>query len=107
MTRFTITVPEQYNDSSPVSPDYFETFEQRLLNIAPGFTLTNSIGAWRDDSGRVYHEPVRVYAVDCDDDSGPAFHELAVDVALELEQEAVYVTAAPIAPSLVASPVAA
>lgn len=101
MTRFTLHVPEQYNDGAAVDPAYFtDAVEPAILALSGGFTLTHGIGAWRGDD-TVYREPVRLYAIDAEHDLGPALTAVAEGVARHLEQEAVYLTAQEIAPQLV------
>lgn len=100
MTRFTLHVPELYNDGAAVDPEYFATVERELEDIAGGWTLTHGIGGWRGEDTR-YREPVRLYAVDAREDIGAALHDLALDVAIALDQEAVYLTAQDISAQLV------
>jgi hypothetical protein len=105
--RFTLHVPLQRNDSSPVEDDILALIESDLLDIGGGFTATDGVGAWRGD-GTTYREPVRLYAVDTDDPEAPGLlHALARTVARWLDQEAVYLTAADLTPSLVTSEVPA
>lgn len=107
MTRFTLHVPEAFNDGTPVGQDTFELIENALLNIGGGFTLTHGIGAWRGDN-EVYREHVRLYAVDSDDvNTGARLLKLAHRVGTALRQEAVYVTQQAIATQLVFTQVTA
>jgi hypothetical protein len=105
MTRYTLHVPELLNDGSGVDPAYFAGVEARLLDLSDGFTLTHGIGAWRHE-GTVYHEPVRLYALDVPSGrgTGHALSRIARDIAADLRQEAVYVTEAPITAQLVTAP---
>ncbi len=95
MTRFTLHIPEQYNDGELVAPEYFAAVEQAVEDIAGGWTLTHAIGGWRGKDSR-YRESVRLYHADID---GSVEHHidrlsaLAQDIASALNQEAVYLTA--------------
>ncbi|MDE2101471.1 MAG: hypothetical protein KGL39_29770 [Patescibacteria group bacterium] len=101
MTRYTLHIPEQYNDGAPVAPEYFATVEQAVEDIAGGWTLTHGIGGWRGEDSR-YREPVRLYHVDTDSAPDPLL-DLADDIAAALGQEAVYLTAQDISTTLVTS----
>lgn len=97
MTRFTLHVPELYNDGREIPADTFDAIESGIVSIAEGFTMTRGVGAWR-----TYREPVRLYAIDTD--AGDAAERLAAFaelIASELEQEAVYLTAQPLTVQLV------
>lgn len=107
MTRFTLHVPEAYNDGTPVGPATFDTIEGDILAHAGGFTLTHAIGAWKGDDGATYREHVRLYAVDTAENIGPALVTLANRIGVALRQEAVYLTAADVEPRLVYPQVAA
>lgn len=105
MTRYTLHIPSNYNDGREVSPTLIRAVEEEILSFADGYTLTLGVGAWKNADGEVYREPVRLYAVDTED--GSALIELAEWVADALGQEAVYLTAAEIAPTLIRQAVAA
>lgn len=106
MYRYTLTVPAYLNDGGHVDPADVDLIESRLLDIAPGYTLSRGVGAWRAPDGTVYREQVNVYTLDTADDVSDALRQLAEYVALALEQEAVYVTRLPIlAADLIAAPV--
>jgi hypothetical protein len=88
MTRFTLYVPELYNNGHPVPPSELERLEDELVRVAGGFTCTRALGAWG-----TYREPMRLYAVDSDDPDVPGkLHKLASAVAARFDQEAVYLT---------------
>ena len=102
MTRYTLHVPEQYNDGTPVGPDAFAAIEERLLALTGGYTLTHGIGGWQDpETGTIYREPVRLYAADTARDLTEQLSDLADLVASVLKQEAVYLTSAEIGARLV------
>lgn len=109
MTRLTLHIPLFLNDGTPTPESALEIIESDLLTVADGFTATDGIGAWRSDDGTTYREPVRLYAVDTDRPEYDARHirHIAEWAAANLEQEAVYVTHAPIAAQLYTSPAAA
>jgi len=100
MNRFTLHVPEQYNDGAAVDPDYFRGFvEAEILRNADGFTLTHGIGAYRGDC-TTYREPVRLYVIDTNESFPRWLSELSRKVAADLSQEAVYVTVATVSAHL-------
>lgn len=101
MTRYTLHVPEQYNDGAPVGPETFAAVEERILSTVGGYTLAHGIGAWRSDEGRDYREAVRLYLIDADESARQGLLDLAHAVARALDQEAVYLTEQPVAPTLV------
>jgi len=107
--RFTLTMPEAFNDGAPVLLEQLALYEQELLDLVGGYTLTSAIGAWRAPTGDVYYEPVRKYELDIADD--PAVRDellaLASRIALELAQDAIYLTVAPITKQLVSAAVPA
>lgn len=98
MQRITLHVPEARNDGSAVAPDQLAAYEDALLEIAGGFTLTHSIGAWRSLSGSTCREPQRLYSVDVAE-AVAASKVLAVAqrIAFDLEQQVLYVTSSSIA----------
>jgi hypothetical protein len=100
VTRYTLHIPEQLNDGSPVGQGTFDWIERDLLDVAGGFTLTHGIGAWRGDD-TVYREPVRLYSVDTADDVAAALTTVAQAARLALSQEAVYLTSTEIGTTLV------
>jgi hypothetical protein len=98
--RFTLHVPEQLNDGTPTPLERLEQIEEALLVIAGGFTLTHGIGAWKSGD-TIYREPVRLYHTDADEADGLLLAELARNVARDLQQEAVYLTATDIDAQLI------
>jgi hypothetical protein len=105
VTRYTLHVPEQYNDGSLVAPEYFAHIEQAIEDVAGGWTLTHGIGGWRGEDTR-YREPVRLYHVDVahpkpGERPVDRLLDIADDIAAALGQEAVYMTAQQITTTLV------
>jgi hypothetical protein len=101
VTRYTLHVPEQLNDGTPVDTAALALIEDRLLEAAGGYTLTHGVGAWRDpDTGTIYREPVALYAVDTDADIRAALRNLADLIVIALAQVAVYITEQDVTPSL-------
>lgn len=98
MERVTLHVPETLNDGSPVPLEQLAVYEAELFEIAKGYTLTHAIGAWRSPSGERYREPLRLYAIDVVDAQTVLDRvlRLAHLIRVELTQEAIYVTVAPI-----------
>lgn len=109
MTRYTLHIPEQYNDGSLIPPEDLREYEREIEEIAGGFTLTHGIGGWRGDE-QTYREPVRLYSADVGHDLNSAirrsFQALAQKIATDLSQEAIYLTRQEIETFMVA-PVAA
>jgi hypothetical protein len=101
--RYTLTLPLALNDGAPVDATTLATIEGDLLDVAGGFTATDSIGAWRAPDGAVYREPVRVYTLDVPDtrDAAERIRGIADIAAIAFDQEAIYVTRADVAPELV------
>lgn len=105
MVRFTLHVPLQRNDGTPITSTELETIEAELLTITDGYTAWPSVGAWRGPDGTIYREAIQLYAFDLP----PAaithrkerIESLAEFVATGLEQEAVYLTAHEISALLV------
>ncbi len=105
--RYTLHVPLQRNDGSPVESDILDLIESDLLDIGGGFTAVDAVGAWRGD-GTTYREPVRLFHVDTDDpEASGLLHAVARTVARWLDQEAVYLTAAELTTSLVTAAIPA
>lgn len=102
-TRYTVTVPRALNDGTPLDAVTLDTLERELLDIGGGFTAHDAEGAWRDEDGIVYRDPVRVYALDVPDTphNRAAMFRFADAVAIAADQVAVYVTESPIATHLV------
>lgn len=78
-------------------------YGEHIADIAGGFTATQAVGGWKDDSGELIVEPVTVFdchddvpadgynrvvnpPVDCRDD----WRDLARDIARDLNQTCVY-----------------
>lgn len=101
MIRYELHVPTQYNDGAPVGDVVVAEIEGMLLDVADGFTRTTALGAWRSPEDGVYHDPQYVYAIDSDEPIGERLRIIAARVARALSQEAVYMTARPIAAWLV------
>ena len=98
MDRVTLQVPETLNDGSVTPVGQFASYEDELIEIAGGFTLGHAIGAWRSPSKESYREPLRLYAIDVPDAQTilETVLRLANRIRIELAQEAVYVTVAPV-----------
>ena len=93
MTRYTLHVPEQYNDGREIPGHIFDQVELEILQAAGGFTRTAGTGGWRGDDGNVYVEPVQLYHIDSADPTTAAvLLLLAEDLARQLDQEAIYLT---------------
>jgi len=106
MTRYTLHVPLFLNDGAPTEEAALERVEIALANIAGGWTATDGLGGWLSADGAYYREPVRLYAIDTDAPNYalPQLHRLADWLAIELQQQAVYLTWSEIGAQLV-SPV--
>jgi hypothetical protein len=92
MIRYTLYVPQAYNDGTPFPASALIDVEEIILGIAGGFTRTDSVGAWRDGD-KIYREPISLYAVDSDDPEVPGkLHAFARVLRTSLDQEAIYLT---------------
>ena len=92
MTRYTLHVPLKLNDGTPTPDAELAYIERQLVGLVGGFTATDGVGAW--ESGEViYHEPVRLYSTDSEDDIAADLRGFARGIGKRLDQEAVYVTA--------------
>ena len=90
--RYTITIPENLNDGTPVPVFLRANYEDRILDIFGGFTLHSATGVWRGEV--TYVEAVNVYECYKADQFGTE-HKLvglAKLVCRTLDQEAVFVT---------------
>jgi hypothetical protein len=95
--RLILHLPETFNDGRLVSVERLQAYEEELLEIAGGFTLVSATGTWRSPLGQSYREPVRLYEIDVPNEQArERLLALAHRIALELDQEAVYVTSAPV-----------
>lgn len=73
--------------------DAIREYGPTIADIAGGFTATQAIGGWKDESGRLIMEPVTVF--DCaiaepNTNHVLAFRDLAKRIAQELTQDCVY-----------------
>ncbi len=102
MTRYTITVPSRLNDGSLVPVTVSQAYIAEVVEITGGATVTTGAGYWRNDDGKLYAEPVQIIATDSADPAvWEALERIAATIARELQQEAVYLTGAPIGTQLV------
>jgi hypothetical protein len=98
MDRVTLYVPETLNDGSVTPMRRLASYEDELIEIAHGFTLTHAIGVWRSPEQTKYREPLRLYSIDVPDAQTvlERLLELAGRIRVELAQEALYVTVSPV-----------
>jgi hypothetical protein len=100
--RLALHLPETLNNGRFVPAEQLQAYEDELLGIAGGFTLVCATGAWRSPLGQCYREPMRLYEIDVvDERAREHVIALARRIALELEQEAVYVTSSSVRCELV------
>ena len=108
--RYEIIVPRRYNDGSAVPDALFERYRSKLLEVFGGMTVYESVSGYSVSVSDVFRdgEPHRVIVVDANrsgDLVARAIIEfIAGEIANELDQEAVYVTASPCESFLVAGP---
>ena len=82
------------NASRVVSP--LVAYGPVIADIAGGFTATQAIGGWKDDTGKLIVEPVTVFDCDAEDyfangkSTLLAFRTLAKKIGRELNQRRVY-----------------
>jgi hypothetical protein len=108
--RITLHVPEELPDGSPVEVARFEAYERALFELArrargmtdageEGFTLIRgAVGTWRSPDGVTFREPMRLYCLDVADADEVLddLRSLSERIQAELNQEAIYLTIAPI-----------
>lgn len=106
--RYTLTVPAQRNDGTPIEREYQMGVLANLTDIFGGCTVVDIVGAWQGPD-RLYVEPGFAFQVDTDnDDALIVLQAYAEFIAEALAQECVYLTRVEIETWLVApSPVPA
>lgn len=109
--RITLHLPEELPDGTAVDSGIFAEYEQALLGICAGandigsdegeigFTVIGKTsGAWRSPGGQLVREPMRLYLLDVPEADLvlDEIRQLAERTQAQLEQQAIYVTVAPI-----------
>lgn len=87
--RYSITLPVHDNDGVWVDAAH-DQLRAALLNVAGGFTVQDSQGAWRDGDAE-YSDSSRIYTVTTDTDCDGDIMDAALNAALAATQECVYV----------------
>jgi hypothetical protein len=106
MNRYTLHVPLQDNHGRSLGLVH-ASIAERILDVADGYTTTDGFGAWRNpENGIRYSEPVRLYHVDSHDELYAELRAIAQSVARVADQDAVYLTVAPLTASLITRDVA-
>lgn len=94
MTRYTLHVPEQYNDGREIPGYLLDEIELDLAERFGGYTRTSATGGWRADDGTVHIEPMQLYIVDSAyPETVERLQEYASHLARQFQQDAVYLTA--------------
>ena len=96
MVKAVILIPTADNDGHPFSRRDWRELEQRLSQLAGGFTREGDVvGQWTGDDGRVYRDRSRRYVVALPSWMAlPAFLEAARWTADWFRQEAIYIEVA-------------
>ena len=85
--KIRLIVPNCNRGTSPLV-----AYGRTIAEIAGGFTASQATGGWKDDRGDLIVEPVTVF--DCnvvpDGKVCERFHNLAQEIAAELNQDCVY-----------------
>lgn len=88
-TELTVIIPTADNDGRTLQP-VIDEWEAFLLDRLGGYTRENVTGAWKDDSGKVYHDASYRYTL-----TGKRIQEVSAALpewCLRLRQEALYAT---------------
>lgn len=89
----TINVPKLTNAGVPI-PAVLDTTIDAILTKFGGATVADGFGCWRNPEGKVYREPMNIVTVAYDEDDNAndaALTKIAEAVAVDADQEAVYV----------------
>lgn len=90
-----VFVPLNDNKGNPFSTTKIEEIIQELLSQYPGFSVTNSVGYWKNDA-RVYQDANYQIVIDVvpdtDDSSSTFFANLKNELQQSLDQEKIYIT---------------
>ena len=61
MIRARFYIGTTTRDGLPVKAEAWHTIEGLAIAEYGGFTMTEALGGWKDDDGRIIREPSRVY----------------------------------------------
>ena len=87
-----ILIPLQDNNGEPFSRQQFAELENRLLEAFGGFTDGGTVqGAWRSDSGIIYHDRSTRYEVAINPNEEATFLTMAKWAATHFGQEAILI----------------
>jgi hypothetical protein len=93
MTRYTLHVPEQFNDGREIPGYLLDEIELDLAERFGGYTRTSATGGWRADDGTIHIEPMQLYIVDsAAPGTAGRLSVLAERLARDLKQDAIYLT---------------
>lgn len=88
----TLNVPKQDNAGNTLNYVALNV-RHKFVDAFGGFTEVDATGGWRGIDGRLKCEPMRVFYVAMKDNEGnrDTLRDIAVGVAIDADQEAVYV----------------
>lgn len=93
MTRYTLHVPEQFNDGREIPGFMLDEIELDLVDMFGGYTRMSATGGWRADNGSTPIEPMQVYVVDSADPATlERLQRYAAHLTKQFEQDAIYLT---------------
>lgn len=80
----------------PITPNLSAhvTMQRSLLDTFGGYTLTQGLGAWKDESGTLVKDQVMIYDIACDENRDRVYDqlfEIAMKAGRALGQKAVYI----------------
>jgi hypothetical protein len=90
--RHTLHVPTLHSDGTRAPRALITWIEDRLIELGGGFTRLNAHGGWKREDGSNERDDLLIYVVDLAEASPLALGSIAQRVAVELDQDAVYLT---------------
>lgn len=102
----TVIIPDVDNDGRSLASEQ-AAFEDRLLDIAGGFTSEQVRGAWRDSDGTVYRDHSIRYTVCLDEQQDARLLACLPDVCASCRQEALFTASRPADVTFIEQPVLA
>lgn len=91
--RYTLHVPEQYNNGDAVPQRFIDSLEAKLVDMFGAFTRQVGVSGMWHSNGVTYADPQTLYYLDCvSSQCGNQLRELAAAVRDDLLQESIYVT---------------
>jgi hypothetical protein len=93
MIKATALIPKFYNDGQKVPNKVYRSFENKLLEIAGGFSNDGTTaGSWMDDNNEIYKDRSLRYIVTVKTNKQlKAVKEAVIEIGKELRQKAMYI----------------